>query len=360
MDWYQTGYSYQIDVEVVKATDITAVKGILNGVLLDNCTINENYYSDSRVQGKVATLVKEGESDGYLENHRLRIVLSIPSRQWIEPLLTGYVSDIAETKEHGYVKRVYTIEGTMWGLLDHVMKEPVTIGKGAKMVSIWKSLMEKQTKMQFDTTGSQDHAFKNTIVYEAGTKLGTILFEISESYSRMDVDGYGRVTLKKYTNPSKQASSRTVFYSDFKNITLPQTGNTRVDYDNPGRVVVTSTVTIEKNGKSTQQVVVGSYDAPSSDKNSLAVRGYLKGVTESYSGVSENPSKSELDSVAKKKYTDSQTKGKEWDASSVFANYKAGEVITYIHSNLERSKCLIKTVNTNLSSFTQDLTLKEV
>lgn len=360
MDWYKTGYSYAVNVLTVSPTDVRKTLGELKGVQLDTVSISENYYSDSRIQAKLTTVTKEEESDGYIPYARLRIVLSIPSQDWIEPLVTGYVSDISESKEHGYIKRSYTIEGTMWGLLDHVMKDSVTIGKGAKMVSIWCSLMEKQTKMQFDTTNSQDHLFSNTIVYEAGSKLGTILFEISESYSRMDTDGYGVVTLRKYTAPAKRGADRKVFFNQFKNITLPPTSNTTSDYDNPGRVVVTASVSIEKDGKTTQQVVVGSYDAPASDKNSINIRGYLTGITESYSGVSENPSKSELDSVAKKKYTDAQSTGKEWDASSVFANYHAGEVITYIHSNLEESKCLIKTVNTNLASFTQDLTLKEV
>lgn len=360
MDWYQTGYSYHVDVAVVSPTNVFTTLGLLTGVQLDNCTINDNYYSDSRVQAKVVTVVKDGKSDGYIANARLKIVLSIPSRGWIEPLVTGYVSDIAESKDHGYIKRTYTIEGTIWGLLDHVLKDPVTIGKGAKLINIWTSLMSGQTKMQYDTTGAQDHSYKNTILYEAGTKLGTLLFELSESYDRMDTDGYGVVTLKKYVAPADRGVDRVVFFNQFKNLTLPQTGNTSSEYDNPGRVVVTASVSIEKDGKTTQQVVVGSYDAPSSDKNSIEVRGYLKGTTESYSGVSENPSKSELNTVAKKKYTENQSSGREWDASSVFANYKAGEVIMYVHANLEESKCLVKTVNTNLATMTQDLTLKEV
>lgn len=360
MDWYNTVYTYHVDVAMISATDVKKTLGLLSGVQLDGCTINENYNSDSRVQAKVTTVVREGQSDGYIDNARLRIVLSIPSRGWIEPLVTGYVSDINESKEHGYTKRTYTIEGTMWGLLDHVMKDPVTIGKGAKLIKTWSSLLSGQTRMQYSTDGAQDHSFSNVIVYEAGSKLGTILFELSSGYSRMDTDGYGVITLKKYIAPSKRGIDRVVYFNQFKNLTMPSTSNTLSEYDNPGRVVVTASVSIEKNGKTTQQVVVGSYDAPSSDKTSINVRGYLKGKAESYSGSSENPSKSELNSVAKSKYNDAQTSGRNWDAQSVFANYKAGEVIRYIHSNLAESKCLIQTVNTNLDSFTQDLTLKEV
>ncbi len=361
MDWTNTNYGYDITVSVVHQTNVDNVLGILNGVQNGDLTISENYESDSRVQAKVTTYVKEGESDGYVENARLRITLSISSEEWSEELVTGYVSDISETIAYGYIERSYTIEGTIWGLLDHKIKDPITIGKGAKLLTIWTNLMSTQTKMQYTTQGAQDHSFGNTILYEPGSDLSTVLFEISEGYNRMGVDGHGRVTLTKYTAPSNQTPSIVIDANDLRGLTIAPINKTYKKWESPGRAIVTATISKEQNGKTTQEVIAGSYDAPATDDTSINVRGYLKARSDSYSGASENPSKSELDTIAKTNWEMAQDKGNEWTASSVFADYHAGMVATFIPQG-ENSSCkvLIKSVTTNLSEFTQELSMKEV
>lgn len=361
MDWMKANYSYDITVSVVHQTNVDNVLGILNGVQNSGLTISENYESDSRVQAKVTTYVKEGESDGYVENARLRITLSIPSEEWSEELVTGYISDISETIEHGYTERSYTIEGTIWGLLDHKIKDPITIGKGAKLLNIWTNLMSTQTKMQYSTTGAQDHSYSDTILYEPGSTLSTVLFELSEEYDRMSVDGHGRVTLTKYIAPSDQTPSIVIDAHDLRGLTIAPINKTYKKWESPGRAIVTATISREENGKTVQEVIAGSYDAPATDDTSIERRGYLRARTDSYTGTSENPSKSELDTAARKNWETAQDKGNEWTASSVFADYHAGTVATFIPMG-ESSSCkvLIKSVTTNLSEFTQELSMKEV
>lgn len=367
MDWSNTGYSHVVGVNVVHQTNVDNELGSLSGIQLSGMTITENYNSDSRVQAKVTTIVKSGQSDGYIKNARLRIILSIPERGFNKELVTGYVSDIDESSERGYTKRQYTIEGTIWGLLDHKIATPITIGKGTKMVSIWSSLMSSQTKMQYSTSGAQDKAFLNTIVYEPGTLLSTILFELSSGYDRMDVNGHGVVTLRPYTAPSKRTPTRTIDYNDLKGLALDGLEKNTSDYDSPGRAIVTATISTTKNNKTTQQVIAGYYDAPASHATSIATRGWLKARSDAYSGTAENPSKSELNDLAKNNWEDAQDNGIQYSGSSVFRDYHAGEVVTLvkptnnnIDAPLESHKVLIQTVTTNLEHLTQDLTIKEV
>lgn len=367
MDWTNTGYSYSIGVNVVHQTNVDNTLGSLSGVQLNGMSITENYYSDSRVQAKVSTVVKAGESDGYVNYARLRIILSIPERNFIEELMTGYVSDIVENSEHGYTKRTYTLEGTIWGLLDHKIADPITIGKGVKMISVWSSLMKTLTKMQYSTDGAQDTAFSNVVLYEPGTALSTVLFELSSGYDRMDVNGHGIVTLKKYTPPSQMTPSRIIDYNDLRGLSISPLEKNTSEYENPGRAIVTTTVSIEKDGKTSQEVIAGYYDAPSSDPSSIETRGWLSARTDSYSGSSENPSKSELNSIAENNWKSAQNKGVQYSGSSVFANYHAGEVVTLITPSsksvdapIDSHKVLIQSVTTNLEQFTQSLTMKEV
>lgn len=373
MDWTKTGHSYSIDVNVVHQTNVNNTLGSLRGVQLEDLRITENYYADSRVQAKITTMVGKSESDGYVPNARLRIILSMPDDNFVEELITGYVSDIDDSYTNGALKRTYTIEGTIWGLLDHPTIAPVTISKGAKLVSTWKSLLDKLTMMQFSTDGSKDHQFSSTVIYEAGTSLATILFELSSGYDRMDVDGHGVITLKEYKPPSKRTPSRIIDYNDMSSLVVAPLNRKSEEYSIPGRAVVTTTISkTDSNGTSSQEVIVGSYDAPKTHFTSMATRGYLYGVTDSYNGVSDNPSKKELDSAAKTLWEDLQEKGIEWTGTHVFADFHAGDVVTFIaptnlqltddfrSTTIEARKVLISSVETNLQTFQQNLTLKEV
>ena len=368
VEWSDTGYTYDVGVTVVSQVNVDYTLGELTGVQMTGLTVTENYNSDSRVQAKVTTIVGAGESDGYVDNARLRIILIIPERNWSRELMTGYVSDIDEVYESGYIKRQYTLEGTIWGLLEHKTNAAVTIAKGAKMLDVWSKLMKDQTRMQYSTaSATKDHPFSAVTLYEAGTQLSTILFEVVSGYCRMDSDGHGTVVLNDYTPPSKKTPTRVIDYNDLKNLVMAPLNMNSTKYEAPGRAVVTATVSSEdKNGKTVQETLVGYYDAPSEHATSMNTRGYLRSRSDSYSGSSEKPSKSELDAEAKKNWENEQDKGVEWTAESAFADYRVGEVATLILPSdrlgiaMVSKKVHITGVLTNLETFTQSLTMKEV
>ena len=370
IDWTtrtKTDYSYTIDVAVVHQTNVDNTLGSLRGVQLDDLSITESYYSDSRVQAKITTMVESGESDGYISNARLRIILSIPEENWTKEMVTGYVSDVDEEYQNGYLKRSYTIEGTMWGFLNHPLDTYYTKPKGATLIDCWTKVLSILTKVQYDTTGAKDYRYTKSNVYEPGSMLSTLLFDLSSGYDRMDTNGHGVVTLRKYTPPSKQQPTRLLDYNDFTGLTIAPLQRKSEEYAIPNRVVVTATQSTEdSNGKSTQKTISGSYDTPAANKNSHASRGYIYGRSESYSGDLENPTEKDLDAKAKEIYEDSQEKGIEWTGTHAFADIHAGEVATLVAPVSAKSriitshKVLISDVTTNFKNFTQSLTLKEV
>ncbi len=368
MDWERTGYIYDVQVNVVHQTDVDNTLGLLSGVQLEDMHVVENYNSDARVQASVSTLVKSNTSDGYIDNARLRILLMIPDRTWSEELVTGYVSDIKETKENGYTKRVYTIEGTIWGLLEHKIDSPIIIGRGTSMVKVWCNLLETLTKMQYEAGSAADYLFGNTFIYEAGSSLATILFEISNGYSRMDVDGHGRITLTPYISPASKTPTKLISFDDPKTLSLLPLEKVDSRYEAPGRAIVTATVSVTNNdGSSAQEIIVGSYDAPSTHDTSIEVRGWLRTRTDSFSGSNDIPSKSDLDAIARSNWEENQKNGAEWTCSSIFKDYHAGEVVNLITDvTCDEShpvnvvKAYIKSVRTNLVDMTQELSLKEV
>lgn len=365
MDWTDTGYAYLVEVLVVSQTNVDNTLGILRGFVLQGATVTENYYSDSRVQAKLSTIVAEGESDGYIDNARLRINITIPYRNWFKEFVTGYVTNISEKSEHGYTKRDYTIEGTLWGLLNHKISAPISIGNGTKRNYIWKSLLGTQTKMQYTADGAPDKTFTvaSPIIYEVGSNLSTVLFELASGDTRMDNNGHGTVVLKSYTEPSKSEATRTIDFSDMRGLALYPLEMSSSKWEAPGRAIVTSTVSkTDDDGNTTQEVIAGYYDAPDSNFTSLATRGWLNARSDAYTGVSENPTAAELKKEAERNWKNSQGKYRTWTAGSVFADYHAGEVVNLVLNDAKKStvKVLIQSVRTDLKAFTQELTMKEV
>ena len=219
----------------------------------------------------------------------------------------------------------------------------------------------------FGTIDLGDEFLDDNTVYEPGTDLSKILFELSSGYDRMEVNGHGVVLLNKYSNPASQKPSRVIDYRDVDGLAMYPLNYSSSKWEAPGRAVVTANVsTTDANGKTTQQVISGYYDAPSSHYTSMTNRGYLRARTDSYSGVSEKPSQTELNDAAKKAWQDNVDKGITWTCTSVYADYHAGNVCTLItpsdygSNNYAGHKVLLQSVQTNFQNFTQDLTMKEV
>ena len=362
MDWTDTGYEYLVEVLVVSQTNVDEIKGVLKGFVYQGATVSENYNSDSRVQAKVSTLVPEGTSDGYIDNCRLRIVVTIPSRNWSEEFVTGYVTNISEKSEHGFTRREYTIEGTIWGLINHKVNSPVTVSKGGKLFKLFTSLMAL-TKMQYSYSNGQEYTFARTAVYEVGDTISHILFDATSGHNRLDTNGHGVVELRKYIEPSKREADRVVDFYDVRGLMMHPLDMTHTKWEAPGRAIVTATVSVEdEKGNTTQKVVYGSYDSPASHFSSLATRGWLSARSDAYTGVHENPDKAELNKEAQKNWENSQKKYRTWTASSVFADYHAGEVLELILNDENKTtvKVLLEGVRTDFEKFTQELTMKEV
>lgn len=357
MDWTNTAYTIDLGATLIDPLNVNKKIGDLKGIIFDGLDITENYNADSRIQAKLATVTPIDQSDGYKNNARIRIILSIPDRAWSKELITGYVSDIKVSQEANYIKREYTIESTMWGLLNHRLATPVTINKGSNMINIWTDLMTRQTKMQYSTTGAQNRTFNNTIIYEPGTVLATLLFEISEGYSRMDVDGHGRIILKRYIAPSKQTPSRTIDLTDERGLVYGSFTKSSSEWSTSGREIVTATITGKNNS---QQVIAGYYDAPANHRSSIKTRGYLVSQSTSYSGSNNSPTKNELAKIAESNWKKSQSLGIDWQGTSIYADYHAGDVVWLSTTPLTKKKCLIREVDTHFSSFSQDLTLEEI
>lgn len=352
MNWSKVGYTPVLYVDMVSQLNVNTVLGSLKNVSISDCSITENYFSDSRIQAKVVTVVKNGESDGYIKNSRLRMILSIPSRNWTKTLFTGFVTNISESDNEGFIKRTYTLNSTIWGLTDHLMHIYVSADKGGSVVRTTESLLKDHTTFQYDLSKAQDKHFGDTKIYDVGTSLLNILIEINDGTNRLEVDSAGRVLLVKYVKPKDISASVTIDYEDYKTLTMEELTKSSNEDDMPGRTIV-----ISRGGSN---VISSHYDAPVTADSSQHNRGWLKVKSSQYNGSKKNPTIDDLFTEATKLWNDNQDKGIEYDVKSFYADYHTGVVANLIPRKQTSRKCLISTVETSFGDFTQKLTCKEL
>lgn len=353
MIWGDTEHEWVLDVSVVNQHDLSSVAGVLTGVKPDGCSISLNYESDTRASARVTTVVPEGESDGWLENARLRITLSVPSQGWYKDMFTGYVTDVGERTEAGACIREYDLDSTLFGIAEDLIPWQITCKKGASVLASVRSILD-MCRMPYDVGAAADSRFGDNIFYEPGEAALHMIFDMLGSLNRVDVDGFGRITLKPYTPPSQREPTATIDEDDPRtNATGSATRNDR-RYQRPGRAIVTA------RRSQAEGIIAGWYDAPASSPSSSAVRGYTRAVMQGYSGQTKNPSIDELNSLAKRHWEDAQSTGATWEREVYYMDLWEGDVVNYIPHGKSAVKCLVHGCEMSFGDMVQRLTLKEV
>ena len=350
--WPKIGYTPILYADLVSPLNVGTVIGTLHNISIADSSITEQYYSDTRIQGKIVTICKNGESDGYIDNARIRMILSIPTRDWSKTLITGFVSGIEESDSDGFTKRTYNVESTIWGLSNHLMHIYVNVKNGDSLKAFLTNLLKNETKFQYNLSNAKDSTFGDTKVYDVGTSLLNIIMEVNEKINRVDVDADGRLIFTPYADPKTISASKTIDYEDHLTLTMEEMTKSTNAFDRPGRTIV-----ISRNG---QQVISSHYDPPATDESSQQTRGWLMVKTAQYGGKKKEPTIQDLHNEATELWKNSQDKGIEYDVKTYFADYHAGEVINLIPRKRSSKKCLISSVDTSFGDFTQKLTCREL
>lgn len=364
VDWHDLEHDWEVKAYLVDQHASGLVIGELAGLDASRCEVVEGYYSDTRVSAKLETVVGEGESDGYVPNARIRLVLGVPRWGWERELVTGFVTDVVPRDEDGCTRREYSLDSTLWGLSADYLTSKLTCSAGAKALTAAKKILSDRG-IEYDADGARDRSIQKVTVYEPGTVALSTLFDILSGYSRLDVNGRGIVTIRAYTPPSKLTPSVTIDPYDPRTNVVGDVRETDTSWEKPGAAIVTANVSksTTKNGKSvtTHEVRAGTYFAPASDPASRDARGYLRFAKDTYSGSADEPTTSELTNSARTVWNNNQDKGRSWELLVIYMDLHEGDVVSLVRPD-GTHRCLVQSVTTSLdpTDRTQKLTLKEV
>ena len=353
--WANTEHTWEVTVDVVDPNNLENVRGQLRDVDLSQCSVTEGFDTDSRVQARIGTSVREFEDDGYIDKSRLRLTLAVPEWGWSRELVTGYVTDTELTLSQGFVNRRYTTDSVMWALGKDLIPWNVVCAKGQSMMEVTRWWLNV-ARMPFIEYGPNDKRYGEAKSYEIGDSLLSTLFDMNDGLNRLDMDGHGRVVIHPKPDPRAMSPIMTLDASDPLTLICSDLVRTSDEWDTVSRVIVTASG--EGNGKE-RNTIAGYADAQPDWPSAPQIRGYNIGKKESYDGASEHPAIQELTDVARQKLWDEQATSITWTFTTLFCDLHIGDIVRLIPFSYER-KCLITSVQTDLKDMTQKITCKEI
>lgn len=327
--------------------------GKLDGAELGGASIDAAYYSDTRTSGKLSV-----QGEGWQRGAFVRFVHEVPEWGYSNTLGTYVVTDDAADRNNGAWAYGLTLHSTLYALdLDKLVK-PWTIAANASALTAARQIMA-QTPFGFEAGTAYDARMKSTSILETGTSRLSALFAISQATrNRVDVDGYGRITMQPYTSPASKAPKYRIDLSDPQGVALDGLSRSADWLEMPDTVAVAHRYSETVNGKSREREIRATAGG-----GIRADRGYR---VVDFRDVNELSPKTaaRAQQLAAQYLAEDSREQVEWQLTTTYLPLWEGDVVELVvHDGDERyqgaRKCLVKSLTLDLQPLRMKLTLKE-
>lgn len=347
MDWKDQKRTHQVTVQMVSPNSLDMVLGELEGVVLDASSVSAAYYTDTRTSAKIRVI---GES--WIPDSFLRIIVTTDGEERV--LGTYRVYDVDAEEEAG----TWSYDLTCQSMLYRISKDE---GAGALIIKSGVTAMQAAAQ-DLDFAGAtyeidgNDALINSPIAFDSGAnRLTQVMKLCTMADNRIDVNGYGVITISGYKEPSSMSPELTLDMADPRGVVHSGISRSTDRYSLENRVVVA----YRANSGDSQNEIIGYADVEGN--LSPATRG---AVISDYRVVdSLNPPTAAAAFDLARKYAKSKAPSYEWDITTQYLPIWEGSVISLVvHDGAETGErvCLVKNLDMNLGDLTMKLKLKEV
>lgn len=351
IDWKDQSRRDTLTFQMVNPTNINAVYGELDGVILQGSTLTAGYYTDTRCSGKVVV-----QGNGWRRGSFVRIVHTAPG--WSSNLGTFIVTGDDSSRHHGVWEQELELSSVLYGLSTDKLTGPYTIAKRGKALAAIKKLLSGRHRPAIYSSPN-DHKYGSAKVFETGTDVLSVLYDLcSASDNRLDVDGLGRVTVGKYIRPASKTPKFTVDLSDSRGIAHDDLKLSTDWLSLPTNAVVRYKYS-DKKGR--QKEIRATATVNSKNHAARGVRGYnvtsFQDLTE-MSPATKNTAQKKANNLLK----GDSTELVEWELTVQYIPVWEGDVVVLVVPDGRykgKRKCLVKSLDLDLATMKMKLTLKE-
>lgn len=358
IDWRDQTRKDVLTFEMVSPTNLNSTYGELEGVDLSGSSLTAGYYTDTRTSGKIRVV-----GGNWVRGSMIRVIHSIPEWNYRNELGTYIVTADDATREDNEWVYELTLHSRLYGLSTDKHPRPWTIAKNARALKAMKDSL-KSAACPYEFKTNKDKTYKSAKVVESGTTRLAALFDLANaSGNRLDVNGHGTVIIEPYVNPAKKTASYVIDLQDERGVAVD--GLTRkTDWLEMVDVAVVSHKFTQKSGrKSVEREVTGIAYVNSSTHQAHKKRGYTVTNFQSLSEMSPETT-ARAQALAKQALAKEQKELIEWTLTTMYLPIWEGDVVQLnvtdgLSEYRGKRKCLVKSIDLDLSRMVMKLTLKE-
>lgn len=335
--------------------------GELLGVDWSSLSISAGYYTDTRTSGSLDII------DGnWVRGSFLRIVFEIPEQNYRREIGTYAVVSDNAVRRNGVWKTTLELQSMLWTMNQDLTPMPLTLAKGSFASTALKRELNDAGR-EYVTPFGGDAKMTGPTALEGGqSKLSRAFILCNWSRTRLDVDGHGRITCKKYTEPASQTPKLSLDLLDERGVVKDGVSRSTNWAEMPSSYIVSYKYTDkDANNKSVEKEIRAEVHLSSPKAHqTLANRGYEVSVYESLNDMSPKTYARAVE-IAKQKLLARTSESVEWELETKYLPVWEGDVITLeipdgITDYQGKRKCLVKALDMTGPYLDMRITLKEV
>lgn len=353
MDWTDQARADTLTFSMIGATNLDANQGELKDVILDKCKVSAGYYTDTRTSGEIWT-----SGINWKRGSRIRITHTAPG--WSNHLGTYIVVDDDCERVHGEWRQRLVLQSSLFAISKDVFTGPFTVAKNAYALAAIKKIISG-TRQRPVYNRPKDRRYGSAKVYETGTsRLSALLDICSYCGNRLDVDGYGRITVGPYVKPAYKTPKLTIDIGS-PNGTVHDGVKLSTDWlSMPNAATVSYKYT---NSKGTQKEVRATAWVSSRDHTAQGIRGYSVMRFEQLNECHPANYATAL-KKAQSILSANSLEHIEWEVTTQYLPIWEGDVVNLLVPDGQSAykgtrKCLVKNVDIDLGTMQMALVLKE-
>ena len=347
-DWASGEIGHRLVVEMVDPIDHASVRGALQ---VSGGKVSWDAYSDTRASATIDVV----DWSAYVPGSWLRVVHEVPAFGWSETLITGFVwDDGSPTTRSGGTSSSPSVMSAMKALQTDLMPCPMTVAEGGTASEAIAAVCGKDVPRRpyRILPGFADRRFTATRTYDVGDARLKILFDLCDACgARMDVDGDGTVTFARYVAPSGREPVASITCDAGDAVVLGSgIGRASSAAQDVNRSIVT--------WRDGDDVVSGFADVPETSDLAPGRRGYSVAELHQIDDMSEPHTAAHAAEMAAG-FLGAGGSTVEWSISTMWLPVRAGDVVAFAPPGEASRRCVVKSLDADLSSWTMSMTLKE-
>lgn len=353
-DWREQELGHEFHVYMVNPLDHSSVEGELE-VYSDSGSVT---WSDGDGVGVTASLEVPDWSK-WKEGTWLSIVHQVPSYNYTRKLGTFIVWDEGASGGLATLQGSPELCGALRGIEQDYIPTHIAVGSGASAKTVIARLMDATPVPYRLAAGFKDYRFTEPHIFDAGvSRLDTLRELCSIAGDIVSTGEEGSVLIKPKIYPGDVTPAMTIDCDDPQTTVLESS----VQRTSSSRQVAGRSIALwhGRDEEDEAATISGYSDVSTRHIASPQRRGYIVSVVHELDDLPEPKTTVHAQSLARRWLEEDSTAEVGWQLQSTWLPLIDGDVVSFRPPGETFRKCVVQSVNADLSSWTVDLTLKEV